>query len=254
MEMKQTYWVQPYLDGYKWEDDLLKQNPHSGKVTPIKRTKVALKNAESSGGVPHDFLKTNEGYTHRKVEANFWSEFIKILNPIFDAKINPFHLLETITKDSDLYNEEITNQIKEEILNFVNEYGFDFNNEVWTDDIEIRKEPTLQNICMEAFMLHTAVAMDMNDVLEDSAYKDKVNQSYLKVVLEDEGYNMFVLGFWDCVWRSFSLDPKRAYARLCVHCSKPFISASKKKKHCSDACKWHEWNKRNKAEKLGENK
>ena len=28
-------------------------------------------------------------------------------------------------------------------------------------------------------MLHTAVAMDMNDVLEDSAYKDKVNQSYL---------------------------------------------------------------------------
>ena len=38
--------------------------------------------------------------------------------------------------------------------------------------------------------------MDMNDVLEDSAYKDKVNQSYLKVILEDEGYNMFVLGFW----------------------------------------------------------
>ena len=45
---------------------------------------------------------------------------------------------------------------------------------------------------------------------------------------------MFVLGFWDCVWSSFSLDPKR-YTLGCVHCSKPFISASKKKKHCSDA-------------------
>ena len=38
--MKQTYWVQPYLDGYKWEDDLLKQNPHSEKLHQLKELRL----------------------------------------------------------------------------------------------------------------------------------------------------------------------------------------------------------------------
>ena len=130
--------MQPYLDGYIWDGDTLKQNPHSGKITPIKRTKVSKKNAENSGGVLHGFLLSNEGYTHRSVEANFWSEFIKILDPFFEAKVHPMNLLETLNTKSHSYDEEITTQVKELILNFVNDYGFDFNNEVWTDDIENR--------------------------------------------------------------------------------------------------------------------
>ena len=252
MDMKQSYWVQPYLDGYFWDGDTLKQNPHSGKITPIKRTKVSKKNAENSGGVLHGFLLSNEGYTHRSVEANFWSEFIKILDPFFEAKVHPMNLLETLNTKSHSYDEEITTQVKELILNFVNDYGFDFNNEVWTDDIENRQQATLQNICMEAFLLHSCLAMDGEDVLEDSVIMDKVNQGYMKLELTEDGYVMWVLGFWDCIWRSFSFDPRRSYAKLCVRCEKPFVGTSKKKKHCSNACKWHEWNERNKAEKLGE--
>ena len=254
MDMKQTYWVQPYLDGYRWDNNVLKQNPHSGKITPIKRTKVSKLNAENSGGVLHGFLASNEGYTHRKVEDNFWSEFIKILDPIFNAGIYPTYLNETIDQDSEFYNEEITNEIKVLILNFVNEFGFDFNNQVWTNNIEVRHESTLQNICMEAFMLHTAIAMNMEDLLDDGAYAEKINQSYLKVVLEDDGYTMWILGFWDCIWRSFSLDSKRSNAKLCKRCNKPFIAKSTKRTHCSDNCKWKEWDDRQKAEKLGEKK
>ena len=93
--------------------------------------------------------------------------------------------------------------------------------------------------------------------------KEGINQSYMKLTLggfwyfdegSDNGYQMTVMGFWDCIYRSFSFDKKRAFAKLCVRCGKPFVGKTMKKKHCNDACKWKEWKDRQDAEKLGEKK
>ena len=133
-------------------------------------------------------------------------------------------------------------------------YGFDRDMKVWTDDIGTKLEPTIQNICMEAFMLYLGIQMNQDDMLDDGAYADKINQSNLKLHLTDNGYEMNILGFWDSIWRSFSFDPKRSNAKTCKHCKKPFIAQSTKAMHCSDNCRWHTFNNKKKAEKLGEKK
>ena len=114
---------------------------------------------------------------------------------------------------------------------------------------------------MEAFMLRDAISMNISELAVDESYASKINQSYMKLHLgkpffsdAEVGYHMFVMGFWDCIYRSFSFDKQRAFAKLCVRCGKPFVGKTMKKKHCTDACKWNEWKDRQVAEKLGEKK
>ena len=255
MEMEIVYIAHAYVEGYRWDDNVLKRNPLKGKVTPITKSK-----SHKGGGVVDGFVRADEGFAHRPVKANFWSEFIKVIDPFFDAKIRPQNLIETIDPKSDLYNETIANQIKENILNFVNEWGFDSQEKIWTEDVDYKLEPTLLNICMEAFMLRDGISLSLSELANDTSYASKINQSYMKLTLggfwyfnegSDNGYQMTVMGFWDCIYRSFSFDRKRAFAKLCIRCGKPFVGKTMKKKHCSDACKWNEWKSRQIAEKLG---
>ena len=271
MEMEIVYIAHAYVEGYRWDDNVLKRNPLKGKVTPITKSK-----SHKGGGVVDGFVRADEGFAHRPVYANFWSEFIKVIDPFFDAKIRPQNLIETIDPKSDLYNETIANQIKENILNFVNEWGFDSQEKIWTEDVDYKLEPTLKNICMEAFMLKDGISMSLSELANDTSYASKINQSYMKLTLggfwqnpainiakelglktkvdRNGGYQMTVMGFWDCIYRSFSFDKKRAFAKLCVRCGKPFVGKTTKKKHCTDTCKWNEWKDRQEAEKLGEKK
>jgi hypothetical protein len=258
MEMEIVYLAHAYVEGYRWDDNVLKRNPLKGKVTPITKSK-----SHKGGGIVDGFVFSSEGFSHRPVKANFWSEFIKVIDPFFDAKIRPQNLIETIDPKSDLYNETIANQIKDNILNFVNEWGFDSQEKIWTEDVDYKLEPTLLNICMEAFMLRDGISLSLSELANDTSYASKINQSYMKLTLggfwyfnegSDNGYQMTVMGFWDCIYRSFSFDKKRAFAKLCVRCGKPFVGKTTKKKHCTDTCKWNEWKDRQEAEKLGEKK
>lgn len=271
MEMEIVYMSHTCLVGYKWDDNVLKRNAWNGKVTSITKSK-----SDKGGGVVDGFVRADEGFAHRPVKANFWSEFIKVIDPFFDAKIKPQNLIESIDPKSDLYNENVTNQIKENILEFVNDFGFDTEDKIWTEEVDYKLEPTLKNICMEAFMLKDGISMSLSELANDTSYASKINQSYMKLTLggfwqnpainiakglglktkvdKKGGYQMTVMGFWDCIYRSFSFDKQRAFAKLCIRCGKPFVGKTMKKKHCSDACKWNEWKSRQIAEKLGEKK
>ena len=253
MDIPRRYISINYIHGYSWKGDTLVKNPSSNKVTRIKTSKNYNERINSGGFLAIKDLNLNEVDFPEMFDST-WCAFIKILDPLFNANIYPDYLLDTLNEDSDLYNEEVKQQIKDLILEFVSLYGFDRDMKVWTDDISIRLEPTIQNICMEAFMLYLGIQMNQNQILEDGAYAEKVNQSNLKLHLTDKGYEMNILGFWDSIWRGFSLDPKRGNAKTCKRCNKPFIAKNTKRKHCGDVCKWNEWNDRQKAEKPGEMK
>ena len=253
MDIPRKYYSIGHMYSYAWKGDTLVKN-NSKRVVNISRVKTSpdYKARINSGGFQAMKNLNLDEIVVYEMSDSTWSEFIKILDPIFDKGIYIEQLLETITEGSDLYSEEVKEEVKESIFRFVHTYGFDKDMKVWTDDIGTRLEPTVQNICMEAFMLYLGVAMNQEQILEDGAYAEKVNQANLKLHLTDNGYEMNIMGFWDCIWRGFSLDPKRGNAKTCKRCKKPFIAKSTKRVHCSDNCKWREWDDRQKAEKLGE--
>lgn len=255
MDIPRTYISPGHMYGYAWKGDTLVKNP-SKKVTRISRIKTSpdYEARIKSGGFLGVKNLDLDAISPSEMNDSTWYEFIKILDPIFDRGIYPDHLIETITEGSDLYDEQVKEEVKNAIFSFVHAYGFDDDMKVWTDDIGTRLEPTVQNICMEAFMLYLGVAMNQDQILEDGAYAEKVNQANLKLHLTDSGYEINIMGFWDSIWRGFSLDPKRGNAKTCKRCSKPFIAKNTKRKHCGDVCKWNEWNDRQKAEKSGEKK
>ena len=183
-----------------------------------------------------------------------WSDFIEILVPYFDAKINPNNFLESLNESSPLFNEGVKQEIKDRIIHFCNQLGFDYEMQVFSKDVRQRLEPTIQNIVTEALMLYEAIPFTGQEMLEDDLYVGKVNQSSLKMILTEEGYLFFVTGFWDVIWRGFSFDPKRAFTKTCKRCTKPFVGETTKRKFCSDTCKWNDWNDGKKAEKLGDKK
>ena len=277
MEIERRYITYKWIHGYSFKGDLLIKNSKANAInifrSPSIRDELKKSDPTSTTGDDYENLtfpnSTRRGKSGGLLEVNnidtrnhsictchdkMWTEFIEILVPFFDAKINPNNFLESLNEPSPLFNEGVKQEIKNRIMHFCNQLGFDYEMQVFSKDVGHRLEPTIQNIVTEALMLYEAIPFTGQEMLEDDLYVEKVNQSNLKMILTEQGYLFFVIGFWDVIWRGFSFDPKRAFTKTCKRCTKPFVGETTKRKFCSDTCKWNDWNDGKKAEKLGEKK
>jgi hypothetical protein len=262
MEMKRNYQMFKWIHGYEFDGDLLVKKKKTKAVAihwkelnkkfNLTTSSTNLDRRKMAGGYLWAENVDLKDYDLMNGTDDFWKLYLMILNPFFDAQIPHDQLLETLDETSPLYNEYVKNGIMGGIITLAETIAFDVDIEVWTDDIGIRLEPTVQNLAMEAYMLYLGIVLSSQEMLDDEVYASKVNQSSYSLILEPTGYEVHVNGFWDTIWRGFSLDPKRGNAKLCKRCSKPFVGKTMKKIHCSDKCKYGEWTDRKKAEKLGE--
>ena len=273
MEIERRYVTYKWIHGYSFKGDLLIKNSKANAINIFKSLSIKdeLKKSDPTGDYDKGSLSNltrrsksggllqvdnidNKNHSLCTGHDKMWSDFIEILVPYFDAKINPNNFLESLNESSPLFNGGVKQEIKNRIMHFCNQLGFDYEMQVFSKDVSLRLEPTIQNIVTEALMLYEAIPFTAQEMLEDDLYVGKVNQSSLKMILTEQGYMFFVTGFWDVIWRGFSFDPKRAFTKTCKRCTKPFVGETTKRKFCSDTCKWNDWNDGKKAEKLGDKK
>ena len=120
-----------------------------------------------------------------------------------------------------------------------------------TEDNNPRHIASYKSIVQHAIYMYDCLTLSAEELMEDEAVCDFVNQNEARVTLgyETKGMGILVSGYWSCLWWGFLLDEQRMKATKCENCHVPIIRTAKAR-FCSDKCRASLNNERYRLKKL----
>jgi hypothetical protein len=210
--------------------------------------------------------------------SEMYREFLGILQPFSDFGIPPSKWIETLDANSEFYKSHgdypnqldvIHGQVRSLITRHAENFGFGSNKIIGnmlpptlkglltipqsyrTDDNNPRHIASFKSIVQHAIYMYDCLTLSADELMEDEAVLDFVNQNEAKVTLgyETQGMGILVSGYWSCLWWGFLLDEQRMKASKCLNCGVPIIR-TKSAKFSSNKCRSTFNNERYRLEKV----
>jgi hypothetical protein len=212
--------------------------------------------------------------------SEMYREFLGILQPFSDFGLAPSKWIETLDANSDYmkslsedeyleFKATVSDMIKLKIKKHAENYGFGSNKLIGnmlpqtlkglltipqsfrTEDNNPRHIASYKSIVQHAIYMYDCLTLSAEELMEDEAVCDFVNQNEARVTLgyETKGMGILVSGYWSCLWWGFLLDEQRMKATKCLNCGVPIIR-TKSARFSSDKCRANFNNTRYKLKKL----
>lgn len=223
---------------------------------PTNRYKGALKEA---------------GMLFTESDTPLYEEFLDILKPLSSHGIFRQNWLDICNPTSKKYDEQICSEVIEAITDHASIFGMafhpkptakilkDFGNGMFIPEVAYKtgangklksdvypREATLRNILLHAHVLYDSLTYTKEQFLEDDVLTTYFNQlGQPQIVAHPAGVSIWVEGYWESVWFSYSIDKRRLHAGYCGYCDAPVIR-TKKAGFCDNKCKSAYHNNKNK--------
>ena len=226
------------------------------KNKPTNRYKGALKEA---------------GMLFDESDTPLYQEFLSILQPLSTHGVFRLNWLDVCNPTSKKYDEQIASEVMNAVINHASIYGMafhprpaskvfkSFGNGMFIPEVAYvtgangkmisdvyPRQATLRNILLHAHVLYDSLTFTKEQFLEDDILTTYFNQlGQPKIVAYPAGLSIWVEGYWESVWFSYSTDKRRLHAGYCEYCEAPVIK-TKKAGFCDNKCKSAYHNNRNK--------
>lgn len=195
--------------GYEFKGNLLKPIPY--KVE--NKTTAYMKKSGSK------HTKTEYAYTEMPLPHDIYKEFIKILEPFWDEGVKPTEMVEVINKDSSKYSEEVTNNFKEAIIKFADEYG--------AGDHGYKRPFDCRPMTTTAFLLDALQLLDFINTAEagkmDSELEEIINHNKANITHALGDWRLDVTTINACIFYSFAMREEQYKIDHCRWCSAPVL-------------------------------
>jgi len=242
---------QKYFFEREGDDFILK-----AKNKPTNRYKGALKET---------------GMLFDESDIPLYQEFLSILQPLSTHGVLRLNWLDVCNPTSKKYDEQIASEVMNAVINHASIYGMafhprpaskvlkSFGNGMFIPEVAYvtgangkmisdvyPRQATLRNILLHAHVLYDSLTFTKEQFLEDDILTTYFNQlGQPKIVAYPAGLSIWVEGYWESVWFSYSTDKRRLHAGYCEYCEAPVIK-TKKAGFCDNKCKSAYHNNRNK--------
>ena len=233
---------QKYFFEREGDDFILK-----AKNKPTNRYKGALKEA---------------GMLFDESDTPLYQEFLSILQPLSTHGVFSLNWLDVCNPTSEKYDEQIASEVMNAVINHASIYGMafhprpaskvfkSFGNGMFIPEVAYvtgangkmisdvyPRQATLRNILLHAHVLYDSLTFTKEQFLEDDVLTTYFNQlGQPKIVAYPAGLSIWVEGYWESVWFSYSTDKRRLHAGYCKYCEAPVIK-TKKAGFCDNKCK-----------------